>query len=143
MTDTEVATLVIAAGSLVVSVISAWVAWHAADTARRQLKLVERKIGMVTDPAKMTEVLPVWYIERMSTDYWAFGLLLASGDILAIERINGVSDDHQWMEVTLLERDGNPETVDGQAILYAALPDRRRGSVRVDQVQAAFELWTS
>lgn len=143
MTDTEVATLVIAAGSLVVSIVSAWVAWHAADTARRQLKLVERKIGMVTDPAKMTEILPVWYIDRMSQDYWGFGLLLASGDILAIERIDGVSDDHQWMEVTLLEKNGGPEEIDGSPILYAALPDRKSASVRVDRVQAAFEIWTS
>ena len=143
MTTNEIITLVIAAGSLLVAAASARFSWQSAQVSKRQLALVERKIGMVDDPAKMTEILPVWYVERMSNDFWGFGLLLASGDILAIERINGVSDDHQWMEVTLLERDGNPETVDGQAILYAALKDRRNASVRIDQVQAAFELWTS
>lgn len=143
MTTNEVIALVIATASLLVAVASARFAWQSAAVSKRQLALVERKIGMVDDPAKMTEILPVWYVERMSTDYWGFGVLLSSGDILAIERINGVSDDHQWMEVTLLERNGNPETVDGQVILYAALKDRRKASVRIDQVQAAFELWTS
>jgi len=143
MTPNEVLTLIIATGSLLVAVVSARFAWQSADASKRQLALVERKIGMVTDPAKMTEILPIWYVERMAQDTWGFGLLLASGDILAIERIVGVSDDHQWMEVALLDKGGSPDTVDGHPVLYAALKDRRSASVRVDRVQAAFELWTS
>jgi hypothetical protein len=91
----------------------------------------------------MTEILPVWYIDRMANDVWGFGILLASGDILGVETINGVSDDGQWMEVTLLAAPGEPESVNGVTITHAPVEDRRKASVRVDQVQAAFELWTS
>lgn len=143
MTGNEITTLAIAGASLIVAIVSARIAWVATDTARKQLALVERKIGMVSDPARMTEILPVWYIDRMANDIWGFGVLLASGDILGIETINGVSDDGQWMEVTLLAAPGEPESVNGVMITYAPVEDRRKASVRVDQVQAAFELWTS
>lgn len=139
----EIISSIIAVVSLIVAGISARSSWNSAKVAQQQLELVQRKIGMVTDPAKMTEILPIWYVERMSTDYWGFGLLLASGNILAIERINGVSDDHKWMEVSLLQKNGEQSEVDGHAILYAGLSDRTRASVRIDQVQAAFELWAS
>jgi hypothetical protein len=112
-----------------------------ADAIRQML--IERKIGMVTDPAKMTEILPVWYVERMGQDSWGFGLLLASGELLAIERIMGVSDDGQWLEVELLDGSSGPKDVSGIPVTYAGLPDHTHGSVRGDQVQAAFELWTS
>ena len=143
MTGNEILTLVVAAGSLLVAIASAYFARQSADASKRQLALVERKIGMVTDPAKMTEILPVWYVERMGQDNWGFGLLLASGELLGIERIMGVSDDGKWMEVELLDGSGGPKEVSGVPVVYAALPDRTHGSVRVDQVQAAFELWTS
>lgn len=98
---------------------------------------------MVTDPSKMTEILPIWYVERMGQDDWGFGLLLTSGELLAIERIMGVSDDRQWFEVQLLDGSAGPKEVSGIPVTYAGLPDRTRGSVRVDSVEAAFELWTS
>lgn len=136
--------------ALLVSILSAAAAWNSASAASRsaeaaeeQLALVTRKIGMVTDPDKMTEILPVWYVERMSRDYWGFGLLLRSGSILAIEQIIGVSDDRQWLEVTLLERSSRPDKIHGHEILYRPTDDRSSASVRVDQVQAAFEIETS
>lgn len=63
--------------------------------------------------------------------------------MLAIERITGVSDDRQWLEVELLDGSSGPKDVSGIPVIYAGLPDRTHGSVRVDQVQAAFELWSS
>lgn len=143
MTANEVLTLVIASASLLVAGASAIFAKQSADASKRQLTLIERKIGMVTDPAKMTEILPVWYVERMGQDNWGFGLLLASGELLGIERIIGVSDDGMWLEVELLDGSSGPKDISGISVTYAGLPDRTNGSVRVDQVQAAFELWTS
>ncbi|MBO6667897.1 hypothetical protein [Parvibaculum sp.] len=143
MNYTEMISIAIALGSLVVAGVSARSAWKSVGTANEQLAFVKRKIGMVSEPSQMTEVLPVWYISRMSQDTWGFGLLLASGDILAIQCIDGVSDDGNWMEVTLLEPGEGPKEIDGRPVLYAGLKDRCRGSVRVDQVQAAFELLTS
>jgi len=135
--------IAIAIGSLIVAGMSAKIAWKSVETAREQLAFVKRKIGMVSEPSQMTEILPIWYVNRMSQDTWGFGLLLASGDILAIGRIAGVSDDGNWLEVTLLGPGEGPKEVGGRPVLYAALKDRRQGSVRVDQVQAAFELLTS
>ena len=143
MTANEILTLVLSGGSLIVAGLSARYAFTSARAAEKQLAFVERKIGMVTDPAKMTEILPVWYIERMARDQWGFGLLLASGDILAIATINGVSDDRQWIEVQLLTQGSGPNTVGGVPILYAPEPKRPTASVRVDQIQTAFELWSS
>lgn len=120
MTTNEVVTLVIATASLVVAGVSALFAKQSADTSRRQLALIERKVGMVTDPSKMTEVLPVWYVDRMGQD-----------------------NDRQWLELDLLDGSSGPKDVSGIPVTYAGLPDRKHGSVRVDQVQAAFELWTS
>ena len=71
----------IATASFVVAGVSALFAKQSADTSKRQLALIERKVGMVTDPSKMTEVLPVWYVDRMGQDNWGFGLLLASGGV--------------------------------------------------------------
>lgn len=102
MTANEIITSIAAFGSPFVAIASAYFARQSATVAKRQLALVERKIGMVTDPAKMTEILPIWYLGRMVTDNWGFGLLLASGEILGIGRIIGVSDDGQWLEVELL-----------------------------------------
>jgi hypothetical protein len=143
MSKNEALTLLVAAASLIVAIVSAVFAGQSVRTSKRQLALIERKIGMVTDPTKMTELMPIWYVNRMSQDYWGFGLLLASGELLGIERIIGVSDDRQWLEVELLDGSVGPKELGGLPITYTALPDRTRGSVRVDLVQAAFELWTS
>jgi hypothetical protein len=136
--------------SLLVAIVAATAAMNSASaasrsatTAEEQLALVTRKIGMVTEPQKMTEVLPVWYIDRMANDNWGFGLLLNFGSILAIERIEGVSDDGQWLEVSLLAQDGRPDQFNGHKVLYRIAGDRSSASVRVDQIQAAFEIETS
>jgi len=115
-----------------------------ANLAEKQLEILERKIGMVTDPAKMTEVLPIWYVGRMGRDDWGFGLLLTSGVILAISRIRGISDDKEWMEVSLLEKeDRSPPQYHGQPVLYAPNRERLKSSVKISSVQAAFDLWSS
>nr|WP_317894185.1 hypothetical protein [uncultured Sphingomonas sp.] len=136
MTTNEIVTVAIAGASLLVSGASAFFTWQ-------QVQAVRRKIGMVTDPSRMTEIMPVWYVDRMAHDQWGFGLLLASGDILAIGRILGVSDNRQWMEVDLLDQNDGPEAINGVPVIYAPHASRTRSSVRIDQVQAAFELWDS
>jgi hypothetical protein len=138
-----VVALFVAIVAAAAAVNSANQATRSAEVAERQLALVERKIGMVTDPGKMTEILPIWYIHRMATDDWGFGLLMRSGSILAIRRIEGVSDDGQWLKVSLSLKDGEPDAIHGHQVLYRAVDDRDTASVRVDQVQAAFETRTS
>lgn len=113
-----------------------------ASLAERQLAELQKKIGMVTNPDKMFEVLPVWYIERMGRDDWGFGLLLTSSEILAVARIEAISSDSQWMEVTMLEKGQGPQEINDVPVLYAPT-DRLKASVRIANVEAAFELWTS
>lgn len=148
MDDTT--TQIIAGAALFVAIVSAYFSWHSAEATKEQAEVskeqfdyITRKIGMITDPTKMTEILPVWYIERMAQDEWGFGLLLTSGDVLAISRIIAVSDDGHWLEARLLDRDSGPEEIGGHKILYAALEDRETVSVKIEHIQAAFEIVTS
>lgn len=143
-------TIALGVFSLLVAIIAAAAAMNSASAAKRsaitaaeQFEFITRKIGMVTEPEKMTEVLPVWYIDRMAKDEWGFGLLLNSGHILAIERIEGVSNDGQWLEVSLLPQDGRVNQLNGHAVLYRIEKDRPSASVRVNQIQAAFEIQSS
>lgn len=113
-----------------------------AALAATQLKELQEKVGMVTEPNKMFEILPAWYVRRMGQDDWGFGLLLTSSEILAIARIESISSDGQWMEVTMLEPGQGPEEVGNIPVLYAPT-DRLRASVKIENLEAAFELWTS
>ncbi|QPB24443.1 hypothetical protein [Rhizobium sp. 007] len=113
-----------------------------ASLAERQLADLQKKIGMVTDPEKMFEILPIWYIERMGRDDWGFGLLLTSSEIMAVARIEAISSERQWMEVTMLEKGQGPVDINDISLLYAPT-DRLKASVRIANVEAAFELWTS
>lgn len=113
-----------------------------ADLAETQLQLLRERVAMVSGPLEMMEILPAWYISRMGGDYWGFGLLLKSSDILAISRIDAISTDGRWIEVTLLEAGEGPAEIDGTPVMYAPT-DRLSASVQIDAIQAAFELRTS
>lgn len=131
--------VVAAGGAVLAALIAGWSAWD----AHQQLRLLKQGVAMVTDPEAMQKILPVWYVRRMSEDSWGFGLLLTSGDVLAIERINGLSSDKAWIEVLLKPKhDDLPEDMFGTPIIYAPT-DRLLASVRVEQISAAFELETS
>src|SRR5436190_4979518 len=131
MTPVELASSLIATGSLAVAVISAVISWKSVQVARAQAELVSRKIGMVSEPERMTEILPVWYIDRMATDDWGFGLLLTSGDVLAISRIVSISTDGNWMEVRLLDQGSGPAELHGRHLFYSPVGDRNDASVRI------------
>ena len=133
----------ISVASASAAVIAALLAGWSAYIAHKQLGLLMKNISMITDPAIMQQVLPVWYVRRMSEDSWGFGLLLTSGDILAIERIKGLSSDKAWIEVVLKPKhDDLPAEMFGTPIIYAPT-DRLSASVRVEQISAAFEIETS
>ena len=34
--------------------------------------------------------LPVWFMDRMMTDYWVFGLLLVTGQVLVVHHIDAI-----------------------------------------------------
>lgn len=156
MSAYEITTVVVAIFALAVAVAAAGSAKSSVIEARRQadsakaqadlahaeLERLRQRIAMISDPAHMFEILPTWYVQRMGQDDWGFALLLRSSEILAISRINGISTDGKWMEVTLLEKGTEPTQISGKAVTYAPT-DRREASVQIAAVEAAFELWTS
>jgi len=117
-------------------------AYRSAEIAKKQLLLVNQKVEIITDPSKMSDILPTWYIERMAQDDWGFGLLLVSGEILAINRIVGISTDGKWIEVEMDDGSFSADSFSGVPVI-SGFSDRRNASVKVEQIQAAFEIATS
>ncbi len=92
---------------------------------------------------KYASLLPAWFTARMLTDSWSFGLLLVTGDILAIENIESIQQDasgNLWLDATLKEDLGyiNDELY-GRTILLAPT-SRVSASINSAHVVAAFEL---
>jgi hypothetical protein len=93
------------------------------------------------DAKEAARLLPAWFIERMMTDHWRFGLVLATGGVLEVERIEAVhqaADDSIWLDVRLQESSFTSE-VSGMPTLLAP-SSRTTASVNAAHVVAAFEL---
>lgn len=105
---------------------------------------VNRKVAMLTDAGEAFEVVPAWYTERMMQDWWLFGLQMTNGQLIAVNQISSISSDGVWMDVTLATED-EIEHVDQRyrPVTVAVAADRRNASLRIDQIQAAFDLQTS
>ena len=98
---------------------------------------------MVSDYEVAHDILPAWYTKRMMSDDWLFGLLSVSGDILVINKITGLSDNGDWIDVQLaLESELNVK-IKNNSCIFAVSDDRREASVRVKAIATAFELQTS
>jgi hypothetical protein len=124
------ASAAIAAGAAIFS----WVQW----------RKINRKMAMLTDSGAIIEVLPAWYTRRMLDEHWLFGLLTVDGRTVVIKRIVAVSDDAQWMDVELAESD-EAEGI-SRALgppITAVAADRKKASVKIANIVAAVDLWTS
>lgn len=112
----------------------AWMEWQK----------INRKIAMIADPTRAAEILPAWYTDRMMTDYWLFGLWTVSGQMVAITRITGVSDDGEWIDVDLANKDELAMRDDDEGrIIYCVTGDRPAASVKISNIVAAMEIRTS
>jgi hypothetical protein len=117
--------------------VSLYISW-------RQWQKTERKIAMLSDASRAAEVLPAWYTTRMMHDHWLFGLLTATGQMIAIKRITAISDDGKWMDVELAEK----EEADGVKnypleLVHAVAADRKKASIQIASIVAAVDLQTS
>ena len=122
---------------VLISGAAAFFAWH-------QWRKVSRKMAMLTDSSAIADVLPAWYTRRMVDEHWLFGLLTIDGRTVMIKQILAVSDDAQWMDVELAKSD-EAESISpalGPPITAVA-GDRRRASVKIANIVAAVDLWTS
>lgn len=107
-------------------------------------KKTNRKIAMLNNASKAAEILPAWYTSRMMQDYWLFGLLTTDGNIIAIIRIESVSDDGKWMDVTLAQ-ESHIKPLRGRYndLVYAIADDRTDASIQISTIVAALELQSS
>jgi hypothetical protein len=92
--------------------------------------------------AEAESLLPLWFVPRMMTEEWVYGLMMSWGNVVAVERIQAVhraADGSLWLDVTLAPADdcwgGNYDPN-----VFGAPSSRRRASINVAHVAAAFEL---
>lgn len=88
------------------------------------------------------ELLPAWFTERMMSDVWSFGLLMITGDVIAIESINSITKDasgNLWLDAILLDSLLGVEDTNGHK-LFLAPTSRTKISINSSHVVAEFEL---
>lgn len=89
-------------------------------------------------------LLPAWFVPRMIMDEWHFGLMLTTGQVLCISRIDDVkqaADGSIWLDVTMLPDNFGSEHVYGRVMCPMVAPTHRlEASINAAHVVAAFEL---
>ena len=139
------------AGALLFTGFSWWSARSAAiasaqsaSVAEKQLDLLTRRITMIDEPGKMAEILPAWFVERMSKDYWSFGLVMDNDLVFPIRRISKISDDGRWLEVELMEQGDEIHTFPNSPVadmtLMYGLEGRTTATVQVSRIVGALDL---
>lgn len=85
-------------------------------------------------------LLPAWFVPRMMSDHWFYGLMMTNGTIIPINDICEVHQDASgtlWLDVGLCEF-GDRE-VPGFNV-FNAPTSRLTASINASHVMAAFEL---
>jgi len=83
------------------------------------------------------KVLPTWFVDRMMTDTWWFGLMMSNGTVIGIHRILNVdqaADGTIWLTVELLS------DTPGDDRVFIAPTSRLTASINASHVVAAYEL---
>jgi hypothetical protein len=90
-----------------------------------------------------SRLLPAWFVPRMMGEEWVYGLMMASGNVIAVERIEAVrraADGALWLDVSLAPADDYWGGNNYDPSVFGAPSSRRRASVNAAHVAAAFEL---
>lgn len=99
----------------------------------------------VSDPADVASLLPAWFALRMTARRGAFGLLVATGDVLRVTSIEAAHVSASGMVLLDVELDhaGVPDGADAawrpKHYLGAPVPRAARATVNLAQVVAAVE----
>jgi hypothetical protein len=91
---------------------------------------------------RCAKFLPAWFVPRMVGDTWVFGLLLSTGQTLAIECIDNVSqaaDGSLWVDVTMHDEPVGVRKTTWGAVVCAPTA-RTKASVNVAHIVCAIEL---
>lgn len=87
-------------------------------------------------------LLPVWFVPRMMTDCWQFGLILSNNSLLCISHINNVvrgADGSIWIDAEMLTE--APYVAKHSRCTVDVAPTSRTSvSINAAHVVAAFEL---
>ena len=86
------------------------------------------------------ELLPAWFVKRMMTDAWHFGLLTTSGTVIGIHQIHRTyqaADGSIWIDVELMSV--YPPEVPANSI-FIAPTSRTQASINTSHIVTAFEL---
>ena len=91
-------------------------------------------------------LLPSWFVPRMATDQWTFGLLLSTGALMVIESIEHLSiaaDGGIWLEVQMSESPSlwtDNAKKSGFSTILTSPTERTTASINAAHIVAAFEL---
>jgi len=86
------------------------------------------------------ELLPAWFVKRMMTDAWHFGLLTTSGTVIGIHQIHRTyqaADGSIWIDVELMSV--YPPAV-AENNMFIAPTSRTQASINTSHIVTAFEL---
>lgn len=93
---------------------------------------------------KAASILPAWFVPRMMSDSWSFGLMLTTGQVMCISRIEDVhqgADGSIWLDVMMLPDNFGSQHVYERILEPMIAPTHRlEASVNAAHVVAAFEL---
>ncbi len=89
------------------------------------------------------QLLPAWFVPRMMSEEWVYGLMMASGTVIAVEQIERVRravDGVLWLDVRLAPADDYWGGNNYDPTIFGAPSTRRRASINAAHIAAAFEL---
>ncbi len=125
-----------------ISVVGALIGLGSLWFNEREWRKINKKIAMIANADAASEVVPAWYTKRMMEDTWYFGLQTIDGHVIAVQKINSISDDGKWMDVELLMEDEAPK-LSGRKLITAVADDRRTASIKISNIVAAYDIVTS
>ena len=99
------------------------------------------EVPAVDDLGEVEDQFP-WFVHRMMTDSWHFGLLVTGNVMIVVERINAIHEHGGivWLDVEMATSlDVRDVVAEGVTVMFSPT-SRTQASVRADAVIAAFEL---
>ena len=126
--------------ALIISFIALFLNWRDHQLNKAQFKKIEQDSKEADDLA----INPSWFVEAMSSEYWTFGLVTQQGHIIAVNKINSISKNGKWLEVSLLT-DGELTLLGDQIppeskFFYAPDKADRVASIQVSNIVMALTL---
>lgn len=93
-------------------------------------------------------ILPGWFVDRMMTDNWYFGLMMSDGSVIVISEIVRVYVDVNggiWIDAHMAEDAINPAMQINRQRYYFTAPasSRTKVSLNAAHIMAAFDMGES